>query len=118
DARKQAAERLTSILDGVDEGFVALDEGLVITDFNVAAEKMFGKNRNDATGKRFFDVFPDADHGLEPTLRAAIRQRHAKALEAQILDNSPNPRRISVRLFPHAAGVSLFCQSQREEGVK
>jgi PAS domain S-box-containing protein len=107
--REQAAARLTSVLDGIDDAFVSLDEQLRITYFNAAAERMFDKKRDGVLHKSFFEAFPVAVGPLEEKFRKAMSERPRVSFRAN-LGPSSDGHAYGVRVFPHAGGVSLFCQ--------
>jgi two-component system CheB/CheR fusion protein len=107
--RRLAAERLASILEGVDDAFIALDHELQITYFNAAAERMFKRLRDDVLHKNFFDAFPAASSdSLEEKFRVAMTERHNVTVRERL--GSEKGETYSVRVFPHAGGVSMFCQ--------
>lgn len=110
DERRRAADRLASILEGVDAAFVALDDQMTVTYFNMAAERMFDRPRGEVLGKSVFDSLPMGGSVLADKLHEAVRDRRA----VSFLVKSPPAQgegEYLVRLFPHAGGLSLFCQA-------
>jgi PAS domain-containing protein len=105
--RRLAAERLAGIVDGITEGYVALDGALVVTDLNAGAERLFDRQRSQVTGKPFLDAFPNADRLLEQSLREVLSDQRARSVEARLADGPSHA--VPVRLVPHAGGVSLLC---------
>jgi PAS domain S-box-containing protein len=107
--RQESASRLGSILEAVDDAFVSLDDQLHITYFNAAAERMFGKKRDEVLQKEIFDAFPGGLDSLEEKLRGAVSARRMLSFQTRI-GSKKDGKAFGVRVFPHAGGVSLFCQ--------
>jgi two-component system CheB/CheR fusion protein len=111
---KQAAEgraTLASILEGVRDGFLALDDDLEVTYFNAAAEWALERRRGEVLGKDFFEVFPElCGSAIDEGFRRAVREKAPASFEA----NLDRDGRYSVRIHPHAEGISVFFQRQRD----
>jgi two-component system, chemotaxis family, CheB/CheR fusion protein len=107
-ARERVAERLTAILAGVGEPFLALDDDLVITEVNPAAERVLERQRDDLVGKHFSRAFPEAAaSALERELGQGVRDRVTRTFRAE-LEHAGRARPYDVRLHPHATGLALF----------
>jgi PAS domain-containing protein len=114
-ARKDASTRLATILDGIDEAFLALADDLTVTDFNAAAERALERKRETVVGRPFFDVFPETRGSLlEEKYRQALQERAPLAFEAH-LQRRPYEGRYTMRIFPHRGGVSVFFQRDKEQ---
>jgi PAS domain S-box-containing protein len=74
DALRDSEARKSAILESALEAVVAMDAAGRITEFNPAAEAMFGHRRNDVTGK------PMAETLIPPSLRERHRQGMARYL--------------------------------------
>jgi two-component system CheB/CheR fusion protein len=110
DDRKQAADRLASILEVIEDPFIAVDEQLGITYFNPAAESLFARNRKDVVGKLLVEAFPMArDPAFRARLDEARQERRALVFEAR-LDVAQGAAPYTVRIAPHTGGVSIFCR--------
>ncbi len=110
DDLKHTTERLSSILDGINEPFFALDDDLTVTYFNAAAERVLERRREDLLGKSLFDAFPEAASSVfEERYRQAIRERRAFSFDARF-ERAPYQGWYSVRVYPHAHGISVFFQ--------
>ena len=97
---------IDQILDGVGEGFFALDANWRFTAFNRAAEEMFGLRRTDVLGKAFVQVFPGmAGAEFERPCRIAMEERRPQVFEALSL-RQPD-RFPEVRAFPLGAGIGV-----------
>jgi PAS domain-containing protein len=113
--RKDASTRLATILDGIDEAFLALTDDLTVTDFNAAAERALERERDAVVGRPFFDVFPETRGSLlEEKYRQALQERAPLAFEAH-LQRRPYEGRYKMRIFPHRGGVSVFFQRHKEQ---
>lgn len=58
-AARESERRLKSVLDSVSDGFYALDRDWRFTLFNSAAERYFGRPRDEVVGRVLWDVFPE-----------------------------------------------------------
>ena len=56
--------RTTEVLESISDGFFALDEQMVVTYFNKAAEELLGRKSADLLGRRLFEVFPESQKVL------------------------------------------------------
>jgi PAS domain S-box-containing protein len=109
-ARERVSERLVAILEGIEEPFFAVDDNLVITQVNPAAERALERGREDLVGKHFSEAFPEAAAStLERQLGQGVRDRVARTFRAD-LEHAGRARRYDVRLHPHATGLALFLQ--------
>jgi PAS domain S-box-containing protein len=73
---RQAQEKATAILEGITDGFVALDGEWRFTHINAEAERINGIRREDQIGKSQWEVFP-ATRGtlLESEWRRAVAEQ-------------------------------------------
>ena len=109
DERRRAADRLASILEGIDAAFVAIDDAMTITDFNTAAEHTFERPRSEVLGKSVFEALPVAGSILHDKLDEAVRERRALSFSIG-LSLAQREGEYRVRVLPHSSGLSLFCQ--------
>jgi len=54
----ESEARLTAVLESVSDGFFAIDADWRFTVFNTAAERHFGRLRDDVLGRRIWDLLP------------------------------------------------------------
>ncbi len=107
---KHSADRLSSVLDGISEPFLALDDDMKVTYFNTAAETALSRVRNEILGERLSDAFPEAaGSALEKQCRKAIRDRRTLSFDAPF-ERAPYAGWYEVRIYPHAHGISVFFQ--------
>jgi len=112
--RGKASGRLASVIEGIDDGFVALDQDLTVTHLNSAAERAFGRTRGDLEGKSFFESLPEArGTELDQKLQRALRDRVPLKFETQF-DHTAQRGLYTLRVYPHPAGVSIFFQHGKE----
>ncbi len=64
-ARKQGEEalhksnkRIIDILESISDGFLSMDQEMVITYVNSAAARLWGRDRSEVLGRSLFDAFP------------------------------------------------------------
>ena len=113
--RGQGLDRVAVVLDGLGEGFIALNADLVVTFFNAAAERLLERDRRDVVGSKLFDAFPRArDSGFHTKLREAMRSGSTLSFDGPFDGDgasAPAPR-YRVRLQPLAEpeGVSIFLE--------
>jgi PAS domain S-box-containing protein len=79
---RRAQEKATAILEGITDGFVALDSEWRFTHVNAEAERVNGIRREDMIGKSQWDLFPYTRGTLlERELRRAVAERAAVEFE-------------------------------------
>jgi two-component system CheB/CheR fusion protein len=112
--RNDASERLATILDGIDEGFLALTDDLTVIAFNAAAERALDRKRDAVVGRPFFDAFPETRGSpLEEKYRQALQEGAPLSFEAH-LPHPPYQGWYNMRVYPHRGGVSVFFQRHHE----
>jgi PAS domain S-box-containing protein len=115
--RKQAEEAITSatlktigILESITDAFFALDENLVTTYFNTAAERLLNRNRMDVIGRNLFEAFPEAKGSVfEEMYTRAIREKEMLTFETYF-GEKPYENWYEVRIYPQRDGISVFFQ--------
>ncbi|MBV9288840.1 MAG: PAS domain S-box protein, partial [Hyphomicrobiales bacterium] len=102
------------ILDGLAEGFFALDAGWRFIAFNRAAEEAFGLKREDLIGRDLWEVSP-ATRGteFERRYRLVMTNREKQVFEAR---PTREPERWhEVRAFPLGAGIGVAFRDVTED---
>ena len=115
--RKRAEEQLTAshrqvrdILESISDAFLSLDDDLVVTYFNAAAERMLHRAASEVLGRPLFDAFPEARGSVfEQKYRQALREKQALAFEADF-SVSPYANWYDVRVYPQTHGISAYFQ--------
>ena len=99
-----------SILEGISDAFFSLDNNLVVTYFNHAAEVFLGRSRKELLGRPLFDSFPEARGSIfEQKYRHAVEQKIQLSFEAYF-EQEPYQNWYEVRVYPQENGISVFFQ--------
>ena len=99
-------ERSKSILESINDGFVALDRSFLIADINTAAERIFGLDRGQLVGRQFWQQFPEqVGTAMDSNLRRTMSGR--EALRFEYLDAKSN-RWFEIASYPSTDGISAF----------
>jgi len=115
--RKQAEEKIATannqiqvILASINNAFFSLDNELVVTYFNPAAEKALGKPKEEVVGRNLFDVFVEARGSIfEEKYRRAIKEKIQLSFETYF-GVAPYENWYDVNVYPHTEGISVYFQ--------
>ncbi len=115
--RKQAEEALRAyyrqtadIMASISDAFFSLDDNLVVTYFNAAAEKTLGKTADEVLGRPLFDVFPGARGSVfERNYRQAAQEKLAMSFDVNF-NVAPYENWYEVRVYPQEKGISVYFQ--------
>jgi PAS domain S-box-containing protein len=114
EALKEARARTAAILDSISDCFFALDQDMVVTYYNRAAETVLGRKAEEVLGERLFDAFPEARGSIfEEKYAEALRTGQGTAFEA-FFDVPPFVNWYEVRVYPFGQGISVFFQATTE----
>ncbi len=114
EALKEARARTAAILDSISDCFFALDQDMVVTYYNRAAETVLGRKAEEVLGERLFDAFPEARGSIfEEKYAEALRTGQGTAFEA-FFDVPPFVNWYEVRVYPFGEGISVFFQATTE----
>ena len=95
---------LDAVLEGIGEGFFALDAQWRFTAFNGAAEQIFGLSRADVIGKTLWEVSPGiVGTEFERRYRAVMSERTRQEFEAYSIKRPD--RYHEIRAFPFGDGM-------------
>jgi PAS domain S-box-containing protein len=99
-------ERQRTLLDEIDEAFVAFDWEYRFTYMNAAFERLFARRARDLLGRTFWDIVPyAADHPAAPAYREAMELGRASVFEYE----SPAAGGwVETRVYPTSSGVSVY----------
>jgi PAS domain S-box-containing protein len=107
---QDANERISSLLDSISDGFMALDNDLVITYFSKAAERILGRPGEEVIGHPLFESFPEAKGSIfEEKYMRAIREKETIFFETYF-GVAPYENWYDVRVYPYRDGISVFFQ--------
>jgi PAS domain S-box-containing protein len=105
---------LDAILEGIDQGFYAVDREWRVKRFNAQAQRHFGLPRDSAIGRVLWELFPstrETDLGRQflqvMQTRNAITGETASVLKAGV--------RLTYRLFPLGDGIGIVFRDVTDE---
>lgn len=104
----QAANALQAVLDGIGDGFYAVDRAWRVTVFNRAAEEHFGRGRDAVLGRDLWDVFPEAlGSSYERDLRRVMAEGGRLEQEERSYVRPGKVMEVRVFALPDGIGVSF-----------
>jgi diguanylate cyclase (GGDEF)-like protein/PAS domain S-box-containing protein len=103
--KQQLSERLSNLIESIDEGFVELDEDWRYTFVNRAAESISGKSGGELLGTTVWEQFPIEGAPIEQALRQAMEERRPGSAEIFF---EPMGRWFDIRAYPWAPGIAIF----------
>jgi signal transduction histidine kinase/ActR/RegA family two-component response regulator len=107
-ALAQSKQATVELLDCISDGFVSMDQGLKVTFFNQAAERMLNRQRSEIQGRNFFEAFPEAKGTvLAEIADQALRQGQPLAREIYF-PAPPYANWYEVRVFPRKEEILVF----------
>ncbi len=103
---REAKQRLATVLQGISDGFVALDRDWRYAALNDRACEGMGMNRNEILGRSIWDLYPDnLGTPFETELRRAAAEQRTVTFEYFY---PTRDRWYENRVYPSADGVSIF----------
>lgn len=106
------AADFASVLENLDEGFLAVDAQLQITSSNAAAEAFTGRTREQLKGAAVFNVKPQPlGSVLADRLQRAIRSRKRETVDAGSFDG----RNVCITIFPMGKGAAALFTNNTEQ---
>jgi len=115
--RRNGLQRLESVLEGIGEGFVAMDDALRVTYCNPAAERLFGRGRQELAGRPLAESLPVLrGSAVEQQLAEAVRKRAPSAFETR-LNLAQGPATLRVRVYPQRDSEGLSIHFERSGGT-
>ncbi len=110
EALQESNRHNRAILDSITDAFISLDNDMVVTYFNSAAEDVLNQKRDDVIGRKLFDVFQEAKGSvLEKNVATAIETRAPIFFETEFTEE-PYRDWYDVRIYPGAKGTSIYFQ--------
>ena len=115
--RKQAEKalqishrRIKDILESISDAFFSLDDNLVVTYYNTAAEKILHRKASEVLGHPLFDTFPEARGSVfEQNYRQAVHEKLPMSFEVNF-SVAPYENWYDVRVYPQESGISVYFQ--------
>jgi PAS domain S-box-containing protein len=103
-------QRSNIILESINDAIFSLNEDLIVTYFNHAAEQMLGKKRQEVLGHYLFDVFSEARGSIfDEKYHLAVKEQIPLFFETYF-DVAPYRNWYEVRVYPHSNGISVIFQ--------
>jgi PAS domain S-box-containing protein len=104
----KTSERVTNVLESISDGFIAMDQDLVVTYFNAAAERLLGREREEVIGRNLFEAFPEARGSIfEEKYTEAVRERTSVAFETYF-GEEPYENWYDVKVRPYEDGITAY----------
>ncbi len=105
-ALAKSEQKYREILESITDAFFSLDDDLVVTYFNRAAEERLGHSAKDVVGRNLFDVFPEARGSIfEKNYTHAIQNKNAMSFESYF---EPYDQWYDVQVYPQQVGISVY----------
>lgn len=96
------------ILENISDGFIAMDDGLIVLYFNSAAEKMLNRRREDILNKNLFDAFPEINGSVFEEKYVEIVQKKEPLFFETYFEVAPYTNWYEVRAYPSSQGYHAF----------
>ncbi len=107
-ALRESEARTNAILNSISDGFMTLDNNLVVTHFNPAAAHLLGRRGESVVGRNLFDAFPEARGTVfEEKYTWAAKEKKGTAFETYF-GVEPYENWYDVRVYPHDYGISVY----------
>ena len=110
EAQKQSAAKMHDLLESISDAFFSLDDNLVVTYINAAAERILNRKRAEVVGRYLFDAFPEARGSIfDEKYRQAVKDKVFINFET-FFEIEPYRNWYDVRVYPQANGISVYFQ--------
>ena len=104
----RTSERVRNVLESISDGFIAMDQDLVVTYFNAAAERLLGREREEVIRRNLFEAFPEARGSIfEQKYTEAVRERKSVAFETYF-GEEPYDTWYDVKVRPYEDGITAY----------
>ncbi|MFD2091239.1 SpoIIE family protein phosphatase [Blastococcus deserti] len=104
---REAATRLTRVLEAMPAGFYSLDREWRFTHVNAEAERLLGRSRDDLLGRVIWEDWPAAVNSIfEDSYRRAVRTGQPVAFDAYY--PAPLEGWYELRAWPSPDGLSVY----------
>jgi PAS domain S-box-containing protein len=103
-------ERITRTLESISDAFFSLDSQWTITYFNLAAEKLLQRRRQEVLGQPLLTAFPEWRGSVfEEHFSGVLRDKQSLNFETHF-ERPPYANWYDVRVYPQADGMSVYFQ--------
>jgi PAS domain S-box-containing protein len=117
EASQKTSEMITDILQGISEGFMVLDENLVVMYFNRAAGELLGRTGEEVIGRNLFEAFPEAKGSIFEEKYAWVAKEKKPVSFETYFGVEPYKNWYDVRVYPRKDGIAVYFQviTERKE---
>jgi DNA-binding response OmpR family regulator len=103
-------EQVTRTLESISDAFFSLNDQWTITYFNLAAETLLQRRRQDVLGQSLFDAFPELSGSVfEEQFSRVLREKLPLNFETYF-ERAPYVNWYDVRVYPQTGGLSVYFQ--------
>ncbi len=108
---RESNQQVVDVIESINDGFFSLNEDLVVTYFNNAAERLLGRKAEDVVGRHMFDeAFPEVKGSIfDEKYTEALRERVPATFETYF-GIAPYEDWYAVRVYPYKDGISVYFQ--------
>jgi len=111
---RKSKQQVASILESISDGFFALDNDLVVTYFNQAAERLLSRTSEEVLGHPLFQAFPEGRGSIfEEKYIWALKEKSPTSFEVYF-GIRPYENWYDVRVYPYQDGISVYFQITTE----
>jgi len=101
-------DRIQAMLDGIGDGFYAIDRNWCITVINRAAEQLLGVTRDAVLGRTLWDTFPRAHGGwFEAAVRRCMADGEAVRVEVPAANEPSRLREVHIYSLPDGVAICV-----------
>jgi PAS domain S-box-containing protein len=100
--------RLQATLASINDGFMALDQHLVITYFNRTAQEMVGLAAEEVVGRHVFDVFTQARGSIFEETYARVLSEGVPVSFETYFGPAPYTNWYDVSVYPQEGGLTVY----------
>jgi response regulator RpfG family c-di-GMP phosphodiesterase len=109
-AQRKVGEQLSNTLESISDGFLTINQDMVITYYNQAAAVLLNRPIKDVFGRTLLEGFPELKGSIfEEKYRYALTH-HTPANFETYFDVAPLKNWYDVRVYPYEDGISVYFQ--------
>lgn len=113
---RESEARAKGVLDGMGEGFALLDREFRVIDFNVEAERLESRPREELIGRSHWELYPGTEDGeLGRLYKKAMSERVPVALEHRYVWPDGRAIWVEARAYPVEDGLAVFFRDVTEQ---
>ncbi len=106
EAEERLRDRQSSILNSIDDAFIAFDNDFRYIYVNEKAEQVLGKSRDELIGEVFWEVFPE--FARSPEAKNFFLAKEKQIPTSYEMKYDPFRAWFDLRIYPHANGLSVY----------